>query len=138
MQIHCSNSLSHLECDGHPVHMLIQWRLPSPLTSTVKPSLLIHAHSRPLSLAARLHQCHTNHSHYINNSQNFPDRPCTISMSFDKCVGLCNYHHPDNPLVLIFHQSPPPISKPEKPLICYYNFPFSKISYTQNHTIFFI
>ena len=51
----------------HTVLMLTQWRLPPPLTGTVKLSLFMHAHSSPLSLAARLHQCRTNRSHYINN-----------------------------------------------------------------------
>ena len=46
-------SLSHFECDGYTVHMLIQWCLPPPLTSTVTSSLFTHAHSSPLSLAAR-------------------------------------------------------------------------------------
>ena len=55
-------SLSHFECDG-----LTQQRLPPQLTSTVKSSLFIHVHSSPLSLAARLHRCHTNSSLYINN-----------------------------------------------------------------------
>ena len=58
--------LSHFECDGHTAHMLKQWHLPPPLTSTVKLSLFTHAHSSPLSLAARLHWCQTNHTHYIN------------------------------------------------------------------------
>ena len=49
-------SLSHFECDGHTVHMLTQQHLPPPLTSTVKSSLFTHAHSSPLSLAARLHR----------------------------------------------------------------------------------
>ena len=55
MQIHCL--LSHFECDGYTVHMLTQWHVPPPLTSTVKLSLFTHAHSSPLFLAARLHQC---------------------------------------------------------------------------------
>ena len=46
---------SHLDYDNHTVHMLTQWHLPPPLTSTVKSSLFMHAHSSPLSLAARLH-----------------------------------------------------------------------------------
>ena len=53
MQIHCL--LSHFEWDGHTVHMLTQQSLP--LTSTVKLSLFTHAHSSPLFLVARLHQC---------------------------------------------------------------------------------
>ena len=56
-------SLSHFECNGHTVHMLTQWCLQSPLTSTVKSSLLTHVHSSLLSL---LCQCCANHSHYIN------------------------------------------------------------------------
>ena len=47
--------LNHFECTGHTGHMLTQWHLPPPLTSTMKSLLLMHAHSSPLSLAARLH-----------------------------------------------------------------------------------
>ena len=43
----------------------------TPLTSTVKSSLFTHTHSSPLSLAARLHRCCTNHSCYINNGWTF-------------------------------------------------------------------
>ena len=60
-------SLSHFECDSHTVHMLTQQHPLSPLTSTVKSSLFMHAHFSPLSLAARLHRCHTNCSRYSNN-----------------------------------------------------------------------
>ena len=61
--------LSHFGCEGrHAVHMLIQ--LP-PLTSTVKSSLFTPVLSSPLSLAAWLHQCHTNCFHYINNGWTF-------------------------------------------------------------------
>ena len=42
-----------------------------PLTSTGKSSLFTHVHSSPLSLATRLHPCHTNHSRYINNGWAF-------------------------------------------------------------------
>ena len=63
--------LRHFECDNHTVHVLTQQSLPSPLTSTVKLSLLTHVHSSPLCLAARLHQCSTNHSGYINNGWMF-------------------------------------------------------------------
>ena len=70
------HSLSHFECGSHTVHMLTQWRLPPPLTSTVKSSLFTHAHSSPLSLAARLYWCHTNHSHYINNGWTFWTSHC--------------------------------------------------------------
>ena len=63
--------LSHFECNGHTVHMLTQWRLPPPLTSTVKSSLFTHAHSSSLSLAARLHRCHASCSCYINNGWTF-------------------------------------------------------------------
>ena len=63
--------LSHFECNGHTVHMLTQWRLPPPLTSTVKLSLFMYAHSSPLSFVTRLHQSHANCSHYINNGWTF-------------------------------------------------------------------
>ena len=36
-------SLSHFELDGYTVHVLTQWCLPPPLTSTVKLSLFMHA-----------------------------------------------------------------------------------------------
>ena len=62
---------SHFECNGHTVHMLTQQCLPPPLTSTVRSSLFTHVHSNPLSLAARLHRCHTNRSHYSNNGWTF-------------------------------------------------------------------
>ena len=64
-------SFSHFQCDGHTVHMLTQQCLPPPMTSTVKLSLITHTCSSPLSLAARLHQCHANHSCYLNNSWTF-------------------------------------------------------------------
>ena len=57
-------SLSHFECDSHTVHRHTQQHLLLPLTSTVKSSLFTHAHSSPLSLAARLHWYHANCSHY--------------------------------------------------------------------------
>ena len=64
-------SLSHFEYNRNTIHMLTQQHLPPPLTSTVKSSLFIHVHPSPLSLAARLHQCCTNHSHYFNNGWTF-------------------------------------------------------------------
>ena len=83
---------------------LTHWRLLFPLTSTVK-SLFTHAHSSPLSWAARLHRCHTNHSCYIKSGWTFavcrPRMPhlfqhqicynCTSAMSAcssDLCMGL--------------------------------------------------
>ena len=63
--------LSHFECKGHTVGLLSQQCLPPPRTSTVKSSLFTHAHSRPLSLAARFHRCYANHSCYINNGWTF-------------------------------------------------------------------
>ena len=67
-------SLSHIGCDGHTVHMLTLWCLLPPLTSTMKSSLFTHTHSSPLSLAARLHWCHTNHSHYVKNGWTFSEQ----------------------------------------------------------------
>ena len=68
-------SLSHFEYSGHRVHMLTHWRIPPLLTRTVKSSLFMHVHSSLLSVAARLHQCLTNRSHYTNNGWIFSDRP---------------------------------------------------------------
>ena len=73
--------LSHFECDSHTVHMLTQWRLLPPLTSTVKSSLFMHVHSSPLSLAARLHAYHTHHSHYINSGWTFSGQTSYIPMT---------------------------------------------------------
>ena len=73
------NSSSDFECDCHTVHMLNQCCLPPPLTGTVKSSLFVHAYSSPLSLVARLHQCHENHSHYINNGQTFSGQTLCIT-----------------------------------------------------------
>ena len=67
---------SHFACDGHTVHMLIQGCLPPLLTSTVKLSLFMHAHSSPLFLAARLCPWLTKCSCYIIMAWLFPDRPC--------------------------------------------------------------
>ena len=63
--------LSYFECNGHTVYRLNQRHLPTSLTSTVKSSLFMHSHSSPLSLAAKLHPCCTNHSCYINNGWTF-------------------------------------------------------------------
>ena len=82
---------SHLDYDNHTVHMLTQWHLPPPLTSTVKSSLFMHAHSSPLSLAARLHWCYINHSHYINNALTFSRQ--TLSVCYIIRIGLTNYLH---------------------------------------------
>ena len=63
--------LSHFECDGHTCSLNSIYH---PLTSTVKSSLFTQVHSSPLSLAARLHQCHAKHPYYINNAGLFPVR----------------------------------------------------------------
>ena len=67
-------SLSHFECDSHTVHMLSQWHLLPPLTSTAKVSLFTYVHSSPLSLAAKLHLCGTNHFVILTMAGHFPDR----------------------------------------------------------------
>ena len=61
-----------------------------PLTSTVKSSWFTHAHSSPLSnLAARLHRCCTNHSHYINNGWTFSGQ--TSYTHTHKHTHICTY-----------------------------------------------
>ena len=82
-------SLSHSECEDHTVHMLTQWHLLPPLTSTVKLSLFTHAHSSPLSLAARLYWCQANCSCYINNGWAFSretlyNRYCILGVEGNK------------------------------------------------------
>ena len=71
----------YFECDSHTVHMLTQQHLPPPLTNTVKSSSFTHAHSSALFLAARLHQCHANHSHYINNGWTFSKQTLFFNLS---------------------------------------------------------
>ena len=66
-------ALSYFECDSHTVHMFTQCHLSPPLTSKVKLSLFTHAHSSSLSLAARLHGCHINHSVTLTMAGLFPD-----------------------------------------------------------------
>ena len=73
--------LSQFECDSRTVHMLTQWHLLSPLTSTGKSSLFTHVCSSPLSLAARLHGCHINHSYFINNGWTFSGQTLYMSVS---------------------------------------------------------
>ena len=68
-------SPSHFECDSHRVHMLTQWHLWSPLTSTVKLLLFTHVHSSPLSFAARVHKCHGNVLVILTMAVLFQDRP---------------------------------------------------------------
>ena len=84
--------LSHFECDGHTVHTLTQWRLPPPLTSTVKSSLFMDVHSSPLSLAARLHWCHTNYSCYVNNGWTFSGQTLYIIYPYI-CIYTCTHTH---------------------------------------------
>ena len=86
--------LSHFECNSYTVHMLTQWRLSPPLTSTVKSSLFTHAHSSPLSLAARLLQCHTNHPCYINNGWTFTRQILYFGNKFFIIHVICKYFLP--------------------------------------------
>ena len=68
MQICCSTHTVILNVMATQYTCTIQWCLQHPLTSTVKSSLLMHAHSSPPSLATRFHWCCTNHYCHINNS----------------------------------------------------------------------
>ena len=69
MQICCS-TCSFWMRQPHSAHAY-QWCLRPPLTNTAKSSVFTHANSSPLSLAARLHRCPTNHSRYINHDWTF-------------------------------------------------------------------
>ena len=59
MQICCSTHTVILNVMATQYTCTIQWCLQHPLTSTVKSSLLMHAHSSPPSLATRFHWCCT-------------------------------------------------------------------------------
>ena len=83
MQIYCSTCSVIFNVTATQYTCSLKCLLP-PLTSTVKSSLFTHAHSSPLSLAARLHQCCTNCSHYINNGQ-------TFSRQTSYCVQYTSY-----------------------------------------------
>ena len=87
--------LSHFECDGHTVHVLTQWHLPPPLTSAVKLSLFTLVHSSPLSLAARLHWCHTNHFLYTDNGRAFYGQTSCVCVYLHVyvCVWIYAYIH---------------------------------------------
>ena len=84
----CFYSLCHFECNSHTVHMLTQSYLPPPLASTVKLSLFMHVYSHLLSLAARLHLCCSNSSHYISNSWTFFRQTLCVCV----CVCVYNFH----------------------------------------------
>ena len=82
--------LSHFECNSHTVHMLTPWHPPPPLTGIMKSSLFMHAPSSPLSLAARLYQCHMNHSHSINYGWNFSRQSSCTCPYLYTCVCICD------------------------------------------------
>ena len=99
-------SLSHFECAGYTAYMLTQWCLPPPLTSTVKPSLLIHSHSSPLSLEIRLHWCQANHSCYVTIVGLSPARPCIYNSLYSQFFeeALCifiSFNHVNFFLIMI-------------------------------------
>ena len=85
-------SLSHFKCNSHTVHMLTQRSLLPPLTSTVKVSTFMHTHSSALPLAARLHQCSTNCSCYINNGWAFSGQTSYV-LPNSLCIQILKYVH---------------------------------------------
>ena len=69
-------SLNHFECDGHTVHMLIQWCLQPLLTSTVKSSLFTYVHQvHSLWLPGDFNATQTIFV-ILTTAGIFPDRPC--------------------------------------------------------------
>ena len=95
-------SLSHFIYNGHTVHVLTQQCLLPLWTSIVKSSLFTHVHSSPLSLAARIHRCHANHSHYINNGWTFSGQMCVcmyIHTHIYSCILVCQRYR-DSTLAL--------------------------------------
>ena len=76
MQIYCSTR--SVTFNGHTVHMLTQWCLLPPLTSTVKSLLFMHVHSSPHSLAASYSNAAQTFLVFIilTMAGHFPDRSC--------------------------------------------------------------
>ena len=95
MQIYCSTHLVILNVKATQYTCLLNSIYHPPLTSTVKSSLFMHAHSSPLSLTASLHQCCANHSH-INNGWTFSGQTSYIQ----------DFNQPINALVPIRRQQP--------------------------------
>ena len=80
-------SLSHFECNGHTVHMLTQWHLPPPMTSTVKSSLFIHACSSSLTLVVSYFDVTQIVLIILTMARLFPDRPHIYPFM---CTLMCN------------------------------------------------
>ena len=66
MQIYCSIHSVILNVIATQYTCLVNGIYHPPLTNIVKSSLFMQVHFCPLSLAARLYQCHANCSRYIN------------------------------------------------------------------------
>ena len=85
MQIHCS-TFCPFEWDSHTDTCSLNSVYRFPLTSAVKLSSPTHARSSPLSLAARLNWCQTNHSRYTNHGWTFSGqtfyRVCSLDSGF--------------------------------------------------------
>ena len=75
MQIHYSSYSVILNVTATQYTCSLNGVYTPPLTSTVKSSLFTHAHSSPVSLAARLHRCHATCSHYSNSGWTFSGQP---------------------------------------------------------------
>ena len=84
--------ISHFECDGHTVHMLTQWHLLPPLTSTVKLLLFTHLHSSPLSLTARLHDVAQTILVILTVAGLFLDRTLSLYVAYINIL-FCNNIH---------------------------------------------
>ena len=82
----------------HSIHLTQLWLLP-PLTNTVKSSLFTHAHSSPLSLAARINRRGANCSHYINNGWIFPRQTSYTYMN----ICLYRYTYVDDQVAISVH-----------------------------------
>ena len=86
---HSCGLLNHPNSFHERMFNLIQWHLPPPLNSTVKLSLFTHTHSSPLSLAASLHWCCANLSHYTNNGWTFFRTDLIYYECIHECMCLC-------------------------------------------------
>ena len=100
----CSSLMQYLmqiPCSIHSIIlnvMATQYRCSSKASTTPTGQysellLFTHAHSSPLSLAARLRRCHANHSCYVHNSRTFSGQTwyVHIYISFKYCNDIA-YH----------------------------------------------
>ena len=91
IQIHCSPCSVILSAAAIQHTCSVRGVYYPSLTSTVKLSFFTHAHSSPLSLAARWHRCRANRSCYINNGWTFSrSHMCYLTLCYSSWM-FCSF-----------------------------------------------